>query len=67
MFPRDRVIASLTKYEIKFDSQADGEELRGLLAGFYARRTLTHQPIDPEDARLRFLFLAGRLAARRVI
>src|SRR2546429_4330046 len=28
MFPRDRVTASLTKYEIKFDSQATDEELR---------------------------------------
>src|SRR3989440_1170224 len=59
MFPRDRVIASLTKYEIKFDSQATDEELRGLLAGFYARRTLTHQPIDPEDCAAAILFLAG--------
>src|SRR5207237_7988328 len=49
MFPRDRVIASLTKYEIKFDPLATDEELRGLLAEFYAKRTLTHQPIDPED------------------
>ena len=59
MFPRDRVIASLTKYEIKFDSQATDEELRGLLAEFYARRTLTHQPIDPEDCAAAILFLAG--------
>src|SRR6266478_6509284 len=59
MFPRDRVIASLTKYEIKFDSQATDEELRGLLAGFYAKRTLTHQPIDPEDCAAAILFLAG--------
>jgi rhamnose utilization protein RhaD (predicted bifunctional aldolase and dehydrogenase)/NAD(P)-dependent dehydrogenase (short-subunit alcohol dehydrogenase family) len=59
MFPRDRVIASLTKYEIKFDSQATDEELRELLAGFYAKRTLTHQPIDPEDCAAAILFLAG--------
>jgi rhamnose utilization protein RhaD (predicted bifunctional aldolase and dehydrogenase)/NAD(P)-dependent dehydrogenase (short-subunit alcohol dehydrogenase family) len=59
MFPRDRVTASLTKYEIKFDSQATDEELRELLAGFYAKRTLTHQPIDPEDCAAAILFLAG--------
>src|SRR5207237_539119 len=59
MFPRDRVIASLAKYEIKFDAQATDEELRGLLAGFYARRTLTHQPIDPEDCAAAILYLAG--------
>jgi len=59
MFPRDRVTASLTKYEIKFDSQAADEELRELLAEFYAKRTLTHQPIDPEDCAAAILFLAG--------
>jgi len=59
MFPRDRVIASLTKYEIKFDPQATDEQLRGLLAEFYAKRTLTHQPIEPEDCAAAILFLAG--------
>jgi rhamnose utilization protein RhaD (predicted bifunctional aldolase and dehydrogenase)/NAD(P)-dependent dehydrogenase (short-subunit alcohol dehydrogenase family) len=59
MFPRDRVIASLTKYEIKFDPRETDEQLRGLLAEFYARRTLTHQPIDPEDCAAAILFLAG--------
>jgi rhamnose utilization protein RhaD (predicted bifunctional aldolase and dehydrogenase)/NAD(P)-dependent dehydrogenase (short-subunit alcohol dehydrogenase family) len=59
MFPRERVVASLTKYEIKFDSQAADEQLRELLAEFYAKRTLTHQPIDPEDCAAAILFLAG--------
>src|SRR5579859_1202218 len=59
MFPRDRVIASLSKYEIKFDPQATDELLRGLLAEFYAKRTLTHRPIDPEDCAAAILFLAG--------
>jgi len=59
MFPRDRVIQSLTKYEINFDPRATDEQLRGLLAEFYARRTLTHQPIDPEDCAAAILFLAG--------
>jgi rhamnose utilization protein RhaD (predicted bifunctional aldolase and dehydrogenase)/NAD(P)-dependent dehydrogenase (short-subunit alcohol dehydrogenase family) len=59
MFPRDRVIASLTKYGIAFDAQATDEQLRGKLAEFYAERTLTHQPIDPQDCASAILFLAG--------
>jgi rhamnose utilization protein RhaD (predicted bifunctional aldolase and dehydrogenase)/NAD(P)-dependent dehydrogenase (short-subunit alcohol dehydrogenase family) len=59
MFPRDRVIASLTKYNIAFDTAATDDELRNLLAGFYAKRTLTHQPIDPDDCAQAILFLAG--------
>jgi rhamnose utilization protein RhaD (predicted bifunctional aldolase and dehydrogenase)/NAD(P)-dependent dehydrogenase (short-subunit alcohol dehydrogenase family) len=59
MFPRERVIASLKKYAIPFDSAAGDDELRGLLAAFYAKRTLTHQPIEPEDCAEAILFLAG--------
>jgi len=59
MFPRDRVRASLTKYGIAFEESMSDEELRGLLATFYARRTLTHQPIDPADCAEAILFLAG--------
>ena len=59
MFPRDRVIASLTKYGIAFDPSMTDDQLRDLLAGFYAHRTLTHQPIDPDDCARAILFLAG--------
>jgi len=59
MFPRDRVRASLTKYKIPFDDSKSDEELRSLLAGFYAKRTLTHQPIDPVDCAEAILFLAS--------
>jgi NAD(P)-dependent dehydrogenase (short-subunit alcohol dehydrogenase family) len=59
MFPRDRVIASLTKYNLPFEPTMTDEELRTLLANFYAQRTLTHQPIDPEDCANAILFLAG--------
>jgi len=59
MFPRDRVRASLTKYGIGFDESMSDEELRGLLAKFYAQRTLTHQPIDPVDCAEAIMFLAG--------
>jgi NAD(P)-dependent dehydrogenase (short-subunit alcohol dehydrogenase family) len=59
MFPRDRVIASLTKYGISFSESATDEDLRSELASFYAKRTLTHQPIDPTDCAQTILFLAG--------
>lgn len=59
MFPRDRVKASLTKYKIPFESSASDEDLRTLLAEFCAKRTLTHQPIDPRDCAEAILFLAG--------
>ncbi len=59
MFPRDRVRASLSKYNIAFDETMSDEDLRTLLANFYAKRTLTHQPIDPADCAEAILFLAG--------
>jgi NAD(P)-dependent dehydrogenase (short-subunit alcohol dehydrogenase family) len=59
MFPRDRVKASLTKYAIQFDESASDDALRNLLAGFYAKRTLTHVPIDPRDCAEAILFIGG--------
>jgi NAD(P)-dependent dehydrogenase (short-subunit alcohol dehydrogenase family) len=59
MFPRDRVIASLKKYLVLFDEAASDEQLRSLLADYYSKRTLTHQPIDPKDCAAAILFLAG--------
>ncbi|GAC1420488.1 MAG: bifunctional rhamnulose-1-phosphate aldolase/short-chain dehydrogenase [Acidobacteriaceae bacterium] len=61
MFPRDRVKASLSKYTIAFDESESDDELRNKLAGFYAKRTLTHVPIDPRDCAQAILFLAGPL------
>lgn len=49
MFPRDRVIASLTKYAIPFTDDDNTEVLRGKLAQFYAERTLLKSPITPMD------------------
>ena len=49
MFPRDRVISSLTKYDISFSEDETDEQLRGKLAEFYAQRTLTKRPITPAD------------------
>jgi len=59
MFPRDRVKASLTKYGIAFDESASDDEIRNLLAAFYAQRTLTHVPIDPKDCAEAILFVGG--------
>ena len=59
MFPRDRVRASLKKYNIPFEESRSDDELRALLAAFYAKRTLTHQPIDPTDCAEAILFLAS--------
>jgi NAD(P)-dependent dehydrogenase (short-subunit alcohol dehydrogenase family) len=59
MFPRHRVIASLSKYGIPFEESFSDEQLRTLLANFYAKRTLTHRAIDPRDCAHAILFLAG--------
>ncbi len=47
MFPRDRTIASLSKYEIPFSEEETTEELRSKLALFYAKRTLLHAVVTP--------------------
>jgi rhamnulose-1-phosphate aldolase/alcohol dehydrogenase len=63
MFPRDRVIASLTKYRLEFNEGDDDDALRNKLATFYAQRTLTKQPITPEDqAEAAFLLVSGQLS-----
>ena len=59
MFPRDRVKASLTKYNIPFEESGSDDDLRNALALFYAKRTLTHTPIDPKDCAEAIMFLAG--------
>ena len=61
MFPKERVMSSLTKYGIPFDASASADELRALLAKFYAQRTLTKQPITPEDqAEAAYFLLSDR-------
>jgi rhamnulose-1-phosphate aldolase/alcohol dehydrogenase len=49
MFPRERVVSSLTKYNISFDESESTEALRDKLANFYAQRTLTKSPITLAD------------------
>ena len=63
MFPRDRVISSLAKYDIPYSESEDDDSLRDKLAHFYAKRTLTQSPIEPKDqAEAFFLFLTDRLS-----
>ncbi len=59
MFGRDRLRASLTKYNIPFRESFSDEELRSRLAAFYAERTLTNKAIDPADCAEAILFLAS--------
>lgn len=63
MFPRDRVISSLSKYDIAFEESESTEALRSKLAEFYAQRTLTKQPITPDDqAEAAYLLISGQLS-----
>jgi NAD(P)-dependent dehydrogenase (short-subunit alcohol dehydrogenase family) len=64
MFPRDRVIASLTKYEIPFSDDESTEELRNKLAQFYADRTLTKAPITPQDQAQGMLFMLSDASSK---
>jgi rhamnulose-1-phosphate aldolase/alcohol dehydrogenase len=64
MFPRDRVISSLTKYGILFDESEETETLRNKLAGFYAERTLTKSAITPEDQAEAAFFLVSERSAK---
>jgi len=63
MFPRDRVISSLTKYEIDFDESESTESLRDKLAEFYAQRTLTKSPITLADqAEMAYLLSSNKFS-----
>lgn len=62
MFPRDRVIASLKKYDLTFREDESDDVLRERLAQFYSRRTLTQQTITMEDqAEAAYLLVSGQL------
>lgn len=63
MFPRDRVIGSLAKYDIPYTEDEETESLVSKLAQFYADRTLTKAPITPADqAEAYFLLISQRLS-----
>ena len=63
MFPRDRVIASLAKYNIPYTDDEASDSLTTKLSRFYADRTLTKNPITPADqAEAYFLLVTNRLS-----
>ncbi len=63
MFPRDRVLSSLIKYNVAHSADEPTESLVSKLAQFYADRTLTKSPITPADqAEAYFLLVSGRLS-----
>lgn len=63
MFPRDRVISSLTKYDIPFFEDEETEALRDKLSAFYAERTLTKSPITLADqAEAAYLLASSKLS-----
>ena len=64
MFPRDRVMVALRKYNIEFGEDESTEALRDKLAEFYARRTITRRPILPADCANAICFLAGDASAK---
>jgi rhamnulose-1-phosphate aldolase/alcohol dehydrogenase len=63
MFPRQRLISSLAKYEVPFDEGDSTDELREKLANFYAHRTLTKAPVTLADqAEVAFLLLSNKFS-----
>jgi rhamnose utilization protein RhaD (predicted bifunctional aldolase and dehydrogenase)/NAD(P)-dependent dehydrogenase (short-subunit alcohol dehydrogenase family) len=64
MFPRDRVIVALKKYNLEHSESESTEELRNKLAEFYARRTITRRPILPIDNANAICWLAGDQSAK---
>jgi rhamnulose-1-phosphate aldolase/alcohol dehydrogenase len=63
MFPRERVISSLTKYKVAFDESESTESLREKLAVFYAQRTLTKSPITLADqAEVAYLLSSSKFS-----
>ena len=63
MFPRERVISSLKKYNISFSEDEDTGLLRNKLSEFYAQRTLLKSPVTLNDqAEAAYLLASKRLS-----
>ena len=63
MFPRERVLHSLTKYQLPFEENESTEALRQRLADFYAQRTLLKTEITPaHQAEAIFQFVSQRFS-----
>jgi rhamnose utilization protein RhaD (predicted bifunctional aldolase and dehydrogenase)/NAD(P)-dependent dehydrogenase (short-subunit alcohol dehydrogenase family) len=61
-FPRERVMSSLTKYNIAFDASETTEQLRDELSAFYSERTLLKKKVTPAQvAEATFLLASNRL------
>ncbi len=64
MFPRDRVMQSLRKYNMEFSESESTETLRDKLADFYAQRTLTKRAILPQDCANAIVWLLSEQSAK---
>ena len=64
MFPRDRVIFSLKKYNLAAEDSESDEALRNRLAAFYATRTLTKLAVRPHDCAEAAIWLASDRSSR---
>lgn len=64
MFPRERLIPSLKKYNLPAGEDETTEALRDRLAQFYAGRTLTNIPIRPQDCAEAIVWLAGERSSK---
>ena len=64
MFPRDRVIVALKKYNLPYKDTDSDDALRNTLAEFYAQRTITKRPILPIDNANAICWLAGDQSAK---
>lgn len=64
MFPRDRVISSLKKYNLPFKDEDSDDQLRDRLAEFYASRTLLKTPILPDHCAEAIVFLTSDRSGR---
>lgn len=63
MFPRDRVIASLSKYSIPFSDSDETDVLVQKLSDFYAQRTLLKQAVTPgKVADAAYILASDRLS-----
>ena len=59
MFPRERVIASLAKYNIDYSEDESTGALQEKLVSFYAKRSLTQVAIEPGDQAEAILLLVS--------
>ena len=63
MFPRDRVMSSLKKYNVAYSENEETEVLRNKLSEFYAQRTLLKSPVTLSDqAEAAYVLASKRLS-----